>query len=302
VENRRKCILVWMAEFSFSESAGVLYVPQPWASSPEAQHGFRRMLATHAAPLLICDYDGTLAPFREDKMQAAPYPGVVDRLACIAAGPTRLAFVSGRPVGELIMLLPLAAEAELWGMHGREHRTADGTYDLIEPTAAQRMALDQAQAELYNHGLKASVERKAASVALHWRTLADAGEGARLKQFERLALETFSPHVGEHALALLPFDGGLELRAEDHTKGHAVEALLAGADGHASAFLGDDTTDEDAFRVLRARGGLTLLVREPPRPSHAGFSLKPPAELLAFLDSWISALAVTGSPTTRLSH
>jgi trehalose-6-phosphatase len=55
-----------------------------------------------------------------------------------------------------------------------------------------------------------------------------------------------------------------------------------------AAYLGDDITDEDAFAALRTRG-LTILVRQEPRPSHAAWWLRPPQELIAFLDAWIAA-------------
>ncbi len=278
-----------------SVPAEPLAIPPPWSTGAAARQNFLDRLRQPAEPLLICDYDGTLAPFQVDKMQAHPYPGVAERLERIAAGPTRLAFVSGRPVGELLQLLPLAARTEVWGMHGREHRTPEGNYSRIEPTTVQRDALDRAEAELARQGLESLVERKAGSVALHWRTIDAAKDPVRFEQVRRLATAAFAPHAGRETLALLPFDGGLELRAEDRTKAHATEDLLASGSARAAAFLGDDLTDEDAFRVIRARGGLALLVRETPRLSYAEFQLRPPGELLAFLDSWLGAVAASGS-------
>ena len=135
------------------------------------------------------------------------------------------------------------------------------------------------------------VERKIGSVALHWRTLADKQDTLALREAQAAARAAFAPHAGRNSLALLPFDGGLELRAENHTKAHAVRALLIGADPGAAAFLGDDTTDEDAFQAIREQAGLALLVRREPRPSHAEWALEPPGELLAFLDDWQAASA-----------
>ncbi len=248
------------------------------------------------APLLICDYDGTLAPFHRDKMKALAYPGVAERLAAIADGPTKLAFVSGRPVRELLTLLPLASSVELWGMHGREHRTPDGRITLFEPTGAQREALDCAERELSEAGLGAVTERKIASVALHWRSFE--GDLNRLDEVEALGRKVFTPYAGHHSLGLLLFDGGLELRATDQTKGHAVAALLARSTPEASAFLGDDTTDEDAFAAMNAQGGLAWLVREPARPSQAPFSLSPPEELLHFFDFWHGAVGTRSRVAT----
>jgi trehalose 6-phosphate phosphatase len=54
------------------------------------------------------------------------------------------------------------------------------------------------------------------------------------------------------------------------------------------AYLGDDLTDEDAFAALGDRG-FSILVRTEVRASCARFWLRPPKELLAFLDEWIAA-------------
>jgi trehalose 6-phosphate phosphatase len=51
-------------------------------------------------------------------------------------------------------------------------------------------------------------------------------------------------------------------------------------------YLGDDVTDEDAFRVLRERpgeGGLGILVAEEPRETAASFRLRDPEEVRRFL-------------------
>ena len=266
-------------------------MPPSWTTSQGASGAFYATIQGARRPTLICDYDGTLAPFHVDKMQARTYPGVAERLGHIAAGRTRLAFVSGRPVEELLTLLPLAVDAEVWGMHGREHRTPDGHYTLLQPSPAQHAALQQAERLLEAEGLGRLIERKVASLALHWRTLADSGQEEFREHVHRRALEVFSPLAGQHALGLLQFDGGLELRAADHTKAHATRALLEGSEPRAAAYLGDDTTDEDAFQAIHALGGLSILVREPPRASFARFCLEPPAELLAFLDDWLLTLA-----------
>ncbi len=297
-EGTTKAIPPAGAETQGGRAPGPQTTPQPWFVAERAQQRFFEQVASAPQPLLICDYDGTLAPFQQDKMQAYPYPGVVERLVTILEGRTRLAFISGRPTRELLQLLPLANGVELWGMHGREHRHPDGTYHLHEPSAAQRAALDAAEAQLRDDGFAALLERKPASLAVHWRTLEGAAE--RLDQLRKRADAVFLPLSGTHGLALLPFDGGVELRAEDRTKAHAAEALLASGKAAAAAFLGDDTTDEDAFRVLAAAGGLSLLVREPARPSYASFSLRPPEELLGFLDQWLAAAGGSSRPPLTL--
>ena len=57
------------------------------------------------------------------------------------------------------------------------------------------------------------------------------------------------------------------------------------------AYLGDDLTDETAFRAvnsLRSRG-LSVLVRREWRQTAAEVWLRPPWELIEFLEAWIKA-------------
>ena len=50
--------------------------------------------------LLLLDYDGTLAPFHEQREQAFPYPGIAALVQQIAhTGRTRVQVVSGRTRG-----------------------------------------------------------------------------------------------------------------------------------------------------------------------------------------------------------
>ncbi len=264
-------------------------LPLAWINARGEQTRLWERLAQASRSLLICDYDGTLAPFKVDKMTALPFPGVAERLEKIAALPrSTLALVSGRPVAELIVLFPLASQLELYGSHGREHRSAAGVYRLSAAGEPVRLVLDGAASELTRLGYGDALERKEGSLAVHWRNLSPAEQAS----LDSTARAVFARQlVNEDNLSVLPFESGVELRANDHTKAHAVEALLAseyGGEQAVTAYLGDDTTDEDAFGALGTRG-LSLLVREEPRPSLAGYWLRPPAQLLGFLDDWLRA-------------
>ena len=101
------------------------------------------------------------------------------------------------------------------------------------------------------------------------------------------------PIADRASLKLLEFDGGIEMRVPDPDKGHAVQTVLAEMDPQApAAYLGDDLTDERAFRALAGRG-LSVLVRPRLRRSRAAVWLKPPEQLLDFLSRW---LTVTEKP------
>jgi trehalose-phosphatase len=79
----------------------------------------------------------------------------------------------------------------------------------------------------------------------------------------------------------------VEVRASQADKGDAVRAILREMDPNApAAYLGDDNTDESAFRAIQGRG-LSVLVRPRWRQTAARLWLKPPDELLDFLARWL---------------
>ena len=62
--------------------------------------------AGKVTPLLLLDYDGTLAPFRVDRFLARPWAGVRELLTRIQQqGRTRMAIISGRSAHEIRPLL-----------------------------------------------------------------------------------------------------------------------------------------------------------------------------------------------------
>ena len=259
-------------------------LPPPFRRE-DADHFFAR-LAAAVERLLFLDYDGTLAPFKVDRDRAHPYPGVREALETIQAdGGTRLVIVSGRPVAEIRKLLALQAQPELWGSHGWERIGTTGSASSLDLPREVVAQLDAAWTLLCQHDLTDQGERKPASVAVHWRGLAvDDVQAIRHRiqpSWQKLARSD--------NLDLQAFDGGLELRARGRDKGFAVRTVLAEAKADAvAAYLGDDRTDEDAFRALRPRD-LALLVRPQRRVTEARFWLEPPEELLGFLQRWSEA-------------
>ncbi len=242
-----------------------------------------------AAPfrILMLDYDGTLAPFRVERDLAVPYPGVRERLeALLGDGRSRVVVVTGRATGEVEALLGMELP-EVWASHGWEHRGPDGEVRHFSLPETAARGLDLARGSMREQGLEEVSESKPGSIGLHWR-----GEPAEVAAArERTARKAWSPIAKGHGLELRPFDGGIELRAPGRDKGAAVRDVLSGAPpGTVAAYLGDDLTDEDAFRAL-PEGALGVLVREELRPTDAGAWLRPPEELLDFLDRWLAAEA-----------
>ena len=250
----------------------------------QAPAAFWSRLAASPTAILALDYDGTLAPFRIQRESAVPYPGVaalLDRIRRDAS--TRVVLLSGRPPQEVTVLLGLEPAPEVWGSHGWERLTTEGALTRQPLPATVSETLTAAQRDADSSGWDGRLERKYASLALHWRGVP---ESQRSAAAARAILE---PHATGPDLELLSFSAGLELRCPLWHKGRALAAILAEElPGTATAYLGDDRTDEDAFAVLAAiPGGLPLLVAEADRPSAAAGRLTPPEDLLAFLTSWL---------------
>ena len=76
-------------------------------------------------------------------------------------------------------------------------------------------------------------------------------------------------------------------------KGKAViwlmESLGLDRENVRPVYVGDDRTDEDAFRALEQRG-IGILVREQSQPTAASYSLKDPAEVERFLRALTATL------------
>jgi trehalose 6-phosphate phosphatase len=245
-------------------------------------------LAGATSRALLLDYDGTLAPFTPDRERAFPYPEVPELVSKILRTGTHVVLISGRPATELLFLSGIHPQPEIWGSHGAERLLSDGSYQVHPPSAEHQLALRTAAQSVQACGFSSQMEIKPGGIAVHWR-------GLPFEQREPLEAKIrmlFSSAVKEHGLHVLPFDGGLELRAPGKNKGDAVSVILAEAGtGVAAAYLGDDQTDENAFRAIKGQG-IAVLVRPEPRPTVADVWLRPPEELIGFLRKWLTACGV----------
>jgi len=240
------------------------------------------------APLLLLDYDGTLADFRIDRFTARPWSGVRELLNAIQKDKrTRLMVITGRPAGEINPLLQLDAQVEVWGLHGAERLHVDGRREMEAAPPEALAKLDELRKQLQGDALGGLFEDKSNAAVVHWR--GHTPRQARLIELRTRAL--FEPAAEVSGLSLLPFESGIELRV-GRDKGGAVEAIVESAEpGTPGAYLGDDLTDESAFcAVNRMRNPhLSVLVRKLRRETSAEVWLKPPEELRSFLRAWMSA-------------
>ena len=247
---------------------------------------FLKVVAQSPASLLLLDYDGTLAPFRKDREKAFPYAGVVQTLqAIVYHGRTRVVIISGREASEVVRLLGIQPRPEVWGLHGAQRLNADSGSQTLPVDERDAEALVAARLWLDDQHLQHTAEVKAGSIAVHWRGLED----RQAEEIRGRVLKGWMLIAERSNLSLLEFDGGIELRATAFDKGDAVRALLDEMPvGTPVAYLGDDSTDEPAFRAVESLG-LSVLVRPRWRHTAAKVWLRPPAELLGFLQQWLAA-------------
>jgi trehalose-phosphatase len=159
----------------------VVSLPRPWRDW--SSDGWWSTLAVAPRSVLLLDYDGTLAPFKTHRMEAAPYLGVLRRLTQLLERPkVRLILLSGRPAGELARLLP-GLQVEVWGSNGRERLFPDGSYEIVPLSLYQSGALAWLESALKENGFSTVIETKPGGLALHTRE--------REPQLERQLIELF---------------------------------------------------------------------------------------------------------------
>ena len=197
-------------------------------------------LVRHRPLLLASDYDGVLAPLHDDPSAAVPEPGAAEVLTRLSAvdGVT-VALVSGRGVSDLQTTSGFSGPFRWVGSHGAEF---DGP--LSGELAARRDQLAAVLEPVVAGTPGARLEVKPASVAVHVRQVADRDRAAQLLAEARA--------LADSSLTMKPGKDVLELAVTDADKGSALRRLGAELGAAATLYLGDDLTDEDAFRALAA--------------------------------------------------
>ena len=245
--------------------------------------GFWNLLRSARRSFLALDYDGTLAPFRIERMEAHPLPGIKDLLVNIRnkTGGS-IAVISGRPISEVLILLG-DLHIMLVGSHGHEFRYPDGSQVIRKPTPSQQEGLDKARDACIAEGLEWRIETKVASIAVHNRGLSPHDA----LHIEDRVMDIWFHIAQAHALDLRRFNGGIELRCKGMNKGDALHTLLSLQPGGIfSVYIGDDETDEDAFKAIRGRG-YGIKVGHQISTTHAVGFLTDVNAVKKFLEGWL---------------
>ncbi|XP_022774946.1 probable trehalose-phosphate phosphatase J isoform X2 [Durio zibethinus] len=242
--------------------------------------------------VMFLDYDGTLSPIVEDPDRAFMSKKMRKTVRKLAkCFPT--AIVSGRCRDKVYKFVKLA-ELYYAGSHGmdikgpekRSKSKKDSESVLFQPASEFLPMIDEVYkqlAETTKSTPGAKVENNKFCLSVHFRCV-DEKKWSELAQQVRSVLKKYPK------LRLTQGRKVLEIRPTiKWDKGKALEFLLESL-GFANCanvfpvYIGDDRTDEDAFKILRDRGqGFGILVSKFPKDTSASYSLQEPDEVMDFL-------------------
>jgi len=235
-------------------------------------------------PALFLNYGGTLAPSVHDQPENTRFSEAMHLILRNAARMAQVVVVSGRDCEDVSRLVGLP-EITYAGSHGMEIRGPDLRLELPEGIDALD-DLSRATVDLTTELQAISgvhLIRKRFAIVVHYQRMA--GEDADRVESAVRDVQARFPRLhltgGKDVIELLP--------DIDWDKGRAVRWLLSelGLDGPEvlPIYMGDDITDEDAFRAVHDRG-LGILVSDQEQPSAAHYRVRDTdqvAELLRHL-------------------
>jgi len=235
---------------------------------------------------IFLDYDGTLAPIVRTPSQAMLSPATAKVLTALAKNKNiTLAVVSGRVLSDVRNRVGIKNIIYV-GNHG---------FEIKSPQINFKSSVDQACRKIFEEIKKdlakkmsiirgIYIEDKGFTLSVHYR-LADKKQIPLIKN---IFTQTIAASRAKKILKISAGKKVLEIRfASDCNKGKAVLWLVVRRQvvlrdkSILPIYIGDDLTDEDAFKVLRDKG-LTILVGKP-RKSYAKYYVRNTQEVRKFL-------------------
>jgi trehalose 6-phosphate phosphatase len=237
--------------------------PTAGASDARLADALSPLRADPARAAILLDVDGTLAPivrYAEDAHVPEPTRGLLIELARRYAV---VACVSGRRAAEARRIVSIGTISYL-GSHGTELLRAGSTEPVLDPAVRdwgrriQSFGREADTPELRR--LRVRLEDKGTIVAFHWR-------GAPDEEAARAAIDAIASRAEQSGLRTHWGRKVLEVRPPVRMdKGAGIVSFIAETPAalDAALYVGDDTTDLDAFRALGeliAEGRLSQALR-----------------------------------------
>ena len=205
--------------------------------------------ADPSASAVLLDIDGTLAPIVEHAADASVPETTRQLMIALSRRYGQVACISGRRASQARAMVSVGTIAYL-GSHGAELLRSGWTEAQIDPALAQwTPRLDDFRRESDTPELRrrrVRIEDKGPIIAYHWRGAAD-------EQDARAAIDAVAEHAQESGLDVHWGRKVMEVRPPVRIdKGLGVRTLLGGGERRfaAALYVGDDSTDLDAFHAL----------------------------------------------------
>jgi trehalose 6-phosphate phosphatase len=248
---------------------------------------------------LFLDYDGTLADFAPTPDHVEPQHEVIELVTQLAAHPRiQVAVVSGRRLDHIEKLLPVPG-AILAGTYGIEIRGKFGVRTNQVDWERIRPGLDQLKTNwqvLLGDQEGFYLEDKGWALAIHARFVKDLVAAEIIAAARNVALDMVDVGIyrilgGHKFLEVGP------LRAD---KGRTVVDLLQQYPwiNALPIYIGDDDKDEAAFHIIKAQGGIAIVVAKEPRESAADYRLETPQAV----HTWLKRLIIHFDPKNPGSY
>jgi trehalose 6-phosphate phosphatase len=243
-------------------------------------------VATHI--LLLSDYDGTLTPIVSRPEEAMLSPKVREILRALTVKPAfSVGIISGRPLSEVKALVGVEG-IYYAGNHGFEIEGPG--LNFIHPAA--KTAQTEIKDLVHQLSIRLSniegviVEDKGLGLSIHYRLVKRSDEKLVADIFQQIT----SPLIDAGKIRVTSGKKVFEVRPPvDWHKGKAVETilnelkpLLGGKQGM-TIYMGDDNTDEDAFRIIHRPQGWSIFVGAENPSSNADYFLWSTTEVVTFL-------------------
>lgn len=237
---------------------------------------------------LFLDYDGTICPLSRETYHPVLSAAMREMLEKLNHKPCfKVALISGRSIKDLKKKIGLRSLV-YGGNHGLEISGPGLRFESPVKPGHKKIInkLILKFRERFSDIPGFLVNDKGLSVSLHYRFT----KPEHKKWIHRNYLEIIQPFISTGKITVFPGKKIHEVKPNIFwNKGNAVEWLLNHETEKTKElpllpiYLGDDITDEDAFRVLSDKKGVSVRIGRPRRTSHARYFLKNIAEVFSFL-------------------
>ena len=252
---------------------------------PEITSVFFDQIRKNGKSILIFNYEGPPTPYAINKNRNLAILTPAEKLEKMISLGCEVVVMSHLPVLNTKDLMGLRSPLEIWGASGVELLTTDGTIKTTDVDFNQAEGLHRAKQQAKNFITPDRITVRSSSLEVSWKDL-DKSEITELKQQLEDAWKGLDTKFN---LKSVVFEDGIELVARGFDKGSLVKRILDLHPSSPSCYLGNDSSDEEAFRALWGRV-LAVLINRTYRETAAQIWLSPPGELNDFLDEWIWVL------------